>query len=113
MTLALGGAFAFIASAPSAFAQNANPGPANGLTAPNNDAGSGGSHAPGSKISGPHEPANPIPGNGSANESTTALPTADNANPEASSNSTGPVTAKPGHPERPGPAGSKNIPPGQ
>jgi hypothetical protein len=112
--LALGSAFAFIgASVPGALAQSANPGPAGALTSPNNDAGSGGSHAPGSKISGPDQPANPAPGNGSANNSTTVPPTAGSANPGTFSNAAGPLTAKPGHPENHGANGAANTTPGQ
>ena len=113
-TVALGGAFAFMAvSAPGVFAQTANPGPAGGLTMPNNDAGSGGSHAPGSKISGPDQPANPAPGNGSANDSTTVPPTAGSANPGTFSNSAGPLTAQPGHTEKEGAAGAPITNPDQ
>jgi hypothetical protein len=99
-TLALSGAFAFItASVPSAFAQSANLGQASGLTAPNNDAGSGGNHAPGTKIAGPHEPANLAPRNGSAKSSTTLPLAAGSANPDAFSSSTASMTAKPVHPQ--------------
>lgn len=114
MTLTLGGAFAFMMSAPGAFAQNANPGPMNSLIAPNNDAGSGGSHAPGTKYSGPFQPANPMPGNGSAND-VGAVPstTANDANPRTFSSSTLPMTANPDNPEGQGPAGAQNAVPGQ
>jgi hypothetical protein len=83
------------------------------MTAPNNDAGSGGTHAPGSKVSGPYSPSNPLPGNGAANDSTTVPPTAGSANPGSFSSSSGPLSAKPGHPEGQGAAGSSIVTPGQ
>lgn len=114
VAMVLGGGFVFItAAAPVALAQTANSGRVGGLTAPNNDAGSGGSHAPGSKISGPDQPANPVPGNGSANNSTTFPTTTGGANPGTFSNSAGPLTSKPGHPETQGSGGASAANPGQ
>jgi len=62
VTLVLGSAFIFTTWIPRSFAQNTLSASVPELTAPNNDAGSGGDRAPGTKVSGPHQPANTVPG---------------------------------------------------
>jgi osmotically-inducible protein OsmY len=62
VTLALASAFTLTGWAPRSFAQNMVSRSAQEMTTPNNDAGSGGSDAPGTKVSGPYQPANTDPG---------------------------------------------------
>jgi hyperosmotically inducible periplasmic protein len=64
VTLALASAFMLTEWAPQSLAQNIASRSAHELITPNNDAGSGGSDAPGTKVSGPYQPANTDPGIG-------------------------------------------------
>jgi osmotically-inducible protein OsmY len=62
VTLALASGFMLTEWAPQSFAQNTALRSAHELIKPNNDAGSGGSNAPGTKVSGPYQAANAVPG---------------------------------------------------
>ena len=62
MILALASAFMLTGWGPQSFAQNIVSRSARELTTPNNDAGSGGSRAPGTKVSGPYQATNTVPG---------------------------------------------------
>jgi hypothetical protein len=62
VTLALASAFMLTGWVTLSFAQSPVSPLAHALTTPNNDAGSGGSHAPGTKVSGPYQAANTVPG---------------------------------------------------
>ncbi len=62
VTLALASTFIFMGWIPRSFAQSAVSRSARELTTPNNDAGSGGNRAPGTKVSGPYQAANTVPG---------------------------------------------------
>jgi hypothetical protein len=68
VTLALASVFMLTEWVPQSFTQNMVSRSAHELTTPNNDAGSGGSHAPGTKVSGPYQPANTGPGIGEPND---------------------------------------------
>ncbi|MBV8361513.1 MAG: BON domain-containing protein [Deltaproteobacteria bacterium] len=61
-TLALASSLIFTGWIPRAFAQSNVSRSTRELTTPNNDAGSGGNRAPGTKISGPYQAANTVPG---------------------------------------------------
>jgi osmotically-inducible protein OsmY len=60
--LVLASALIFTGWIPRSFAQSTVSRSARELTAPNNDAGSGGNRAPGTKASGPYQAANTVPG---------------------------------------------------
>jgi hypothetical protein len=62
VTLALAVAFMLTGWVTLSLAQSSVSQSAHGLTTPNNDAGSGGSDAPGTKVSGPYQAANTVPG---------------------------------------------------
>jgi len=62
VTLPLVSALMLTGWVPGSLAQSIVSRSARELTTPNNDAGSGGSRAPGTKVSGPHQPADTVPG---------------------------------------------------
>jgi hypothetical protein len=62
VTVALASALLFADCISRSLAQSTLSEAARELAAPNNDAGSGGDHAPGTKVAGPHQPASAVSG---------------------------------------------------